>query len=491
MSTLLRTVAPLALIALLAPSTAFAGKVALTPLLMDASVNAKQRQAVYQLFSSELDFAPEVEGVAEMNTPPPTLDDACLAAVKCLAGIASANGAQSVVTGKMSVSGTNYLLDIVFFDGSKIARRKQYTVPLDATALANAMTPIVHEVLTGAGPKASPSVAAAAPRPTDLSGDDDLAIGGAALVDAVTPPVRAAVPPAPTKPAQPPAKPATGDRKTAAATAATAIAAGGATGAKPAPSDEELAQMINFGGSVSDISAEQLNNAAHAPAPAAPAPMVRPAPAPHVPDRDLQQEEEELSPHPIQDLDGPSRGGNKKPPAPHPPGGSGGGNELGHVVQITGRGGVTKYYKFNFISGGGEIGVAAFKGLHLIAGMEVYGVKRILPPEVQIQTGIYSQWNYIFPMNAGLIYKFPIGKAQPYVGADAIFVQYYKDELGADWAGGGRFRTGIDLMVIPNFGFNLNASVGAWTGANWGIIEQGVGTAGILPEVSAGTVFAF
>jgi hypothetical protein len=72
-----------------------------------------------------------------------------------------------------------------------------------------------------------------------------------------------------------------------------------------------------------------------------------------------------------------------------------------------------------------------------------------------------------------------------------IFVQYYKDAFGADWAGGGRVRTGADFMVIPNFGFNVNLAVGAWTGQNWGLIEQGVGKTGLLPEISAGTVFAF
>jgi hypothetical protein len=485
MSLLLRTVT---LLSLLAPTAAFAGKVVLTPLVMDPSVTAKQRLAVHQLIASELDFAPEVDGVVELDASPPTLDDACLASAKCLSGIAAANGATQVVTGRISASGANYALDIVFFDGTKIARRKTFTVPQDSTALANAMTPIVHEVLTGAGPKGAPPAVASH---DDFSSDDEVALGGAELADAVDdlPPPRPAPAPVPKaapapvpRPAPPPPPPAPAPRP------------------PPAPSDDELAKMISFGGSVNDITAEQLSAIKFAaPPPSNPEPMARPAPAPapsvaRTAPADVDEEDEELDEDRntgrIQDLDGgrPTRTSSSKPPSVSHGSQKG---DIGHVLQLTARGGFTKYYKFNFLSGGGEAAVAVYDGLHLMAGMEVYGVKRVLPPDLQVKTGIYSQWNYIFPMNVGLMYKFPLGMAQPYVGADMIFVQYYKDAFGADWAGGGRVRTGADFMVIPNFGFNVNLAVGAWTGQNWGLIEQGVGKTGLLPEISAGTVFAF
>ncbi|MEQ1572577.1 MAG: hypothetical protein ABMA64_43555, partial [Myxococcota bacterium] len=134
--------------ALFAPGVALAGKVVLTPMLTDASVTPKQRLAVHQLIASELDFSPEVEGVVELDAAPPTLDDTCLGNPRCLGSIASANGGQNVVTGKMSTSGSNFVLDVVYYDGAKIARRKTFTVAQDPTELANAMTPIVREVLT-------------------------------------------------------------------------------------------------------------------------------------------------------------------------------------------------------------------------------------------------------------------------------------------------------------------------------------------------------
>ena len=95
-------------------------------------------------------------------------------------------------------------------------------------------------------------------------------------------------------------------------------------------------------------------------------------------------------------------------------------------------------------------------------------------------------------MNVGLAYKFNTGTiAIPYVGADGIFVQYYKDDVGADWAGGARLRGGVDVMVAKNFGLNVNLAVGGWTGKNWTLIEPRLGNAGLLPQVNAGTVIAF
>jgi hypothetical protein len=46
-------------------------------------------------------------------------------------------------------------------------------------------------------------------------------------------------------------------------------------------------------------------------------------------------------------------------------------------------------------------------------------------------------------------------------------------------------------MVARSFGINVNLSVGAWHGSRWRVIEEGIDTTGLLPQISAGTVFAF
>jgi hypothetical protein len=515
-------------LALLAPQPASAGKVVLAPLLADDTINAKQRLGVHQLMASELDFAPEFDGVVDLNAAPPTLNDPCLSSAKCLQGIASANGGEQVISGKVTAAGESITLDLVYYDGSTIARRKAFTVPQDPTGLANAMTPILREMLTGAG--TAQQQAASAPSESDFDLDDDVALGAAAgvaggvaasemlddgLVDmepvADMEPLEAAPTPVPASGR----KSRGDDRRLAAASMATGLAtggvvaaggaAGGAPTAPPAPAppapappppDDELAKSLSFTNTASEITAEEIDSMIKFGPPPGTTGGAAPTPQPVVRGSGgsgtadvIAEEEAELDSmgEGLPDLDGGSRTRTTRTG-----GGSGGsGADIDHVVQLTARGGYSRYYSFNFLTGGGEVAVAAAKGFHLLAGVEMYAVQRTLPPDVASAVGIFREWNFIFPLNVGGLYKFPIGRVQPYVGADTIFVQYYKDEVGADWAVGGRVRAGADMMVHPNFGFNLNVAAGVWSGQNWGLIEANVGQTGFLPQVSAGTVVAF
>jgi hypothetical protein len=127
-----------------------------------------------------------------------------------------------------------------------------------------------------------------------------------------------------------------------------------------------------------------------------------------------------------------------------------------------------------------------------VVGVESYSVQRALPPEFQVPGQPIYTWNTIYPINVGMAYKINTGTiVVPYVGADAIFVQYYKDEIGADWAGGARARGGVDVMLAKNFGLNANLAVGGWTGKNWTLIDATIGNSGLLPQINAGTVIAF
>lgn len=482
-----RTVTLLA--ALGASTVAHAGTIVLSPFLMDASVTPKQQGGLHQLIASELDFSPGVEGVVELKTVPPNLDDACLANPACLGQLTQQNAGNQMLCGRMAAGGGGLVLDMVFFDGRAIARRKQFQVPADSAGMANAMTPIVQEMISGKGGSAPKAAVAAAPLPGDLDDgpavspapDPRLAAATAANYAPPTPPAPAPLPPPVPVPAP----------------------------AVPAPAALDPSQ-ITFKTTAADLSADQINAMIRfGPGPSAPAPApapvampmpapVAPAPAPRSNSTRIAEEEAELDQMDratgIVDLDDPKgRRSGQGPSGPSRSGTSSGttADKLGHTVQVTGRGGYSKYYGFNFFTGGGEVGVAAAGGLHLVAGFEVFAVRRVLPPDIAAQTLIYAEWNTIYPGNVGFLYKFPVGIAQPYVGADAIFVQYYKDEVGADWAGGARFRTGIDLMFVRNFGLNVNVAAGGWYGQNWPLIEQGTGAGGFLPQVSGGTVIAF
>jgi len=161
-------------------------------------------------------------------------------------------------------------------------------------------------------------------------------------------------------------------------------------------------------------------------------------------------------------------------------------------VNLSLRGGYSKYYEFDFFTGGGELGLRLGPTpLYVVAGVEAYLVQRNLPPEIQIATGQIYEWNAIYPMNIGMLYRFGSGNVRPYIGADAIMAQYYRDAIGSDWAGGARARTGLDYFFNSTFGVNVNVAVGAWVGQNWPYIEPGVEASGMLPQASAGAILAF
>lgn len=511
----------LALLLSLGPaSVAHAGTIVLVPFLPDATVTPKQQAGLFQLIASELDFSPGVDGVVEVKAVPAGLNDACLGNPGCLAGITQQAGGNQMLAGRMGATGANLVLDLVFFDGRAVAKRKQFQVPADAAGMANAMTPIIQEMINGksAPEPAKAPVVAAMP---DL--DDGPAIGGPAMPA----PVVAAPMPAPMPMNYPPPAPPPPAPLPPPVAVAMPI---------PAPVAAPVIDpsQISFKTSASDLSVDQINSmirfggppAGGVPAPApvamptmmpAPQPFAAPAPPPPPPapptrtnNTRIDEEEAELDDFGrtggIVDLDDDGRGGRGGSGAPSRSGSSGpsrsgptrsgpssgsAGSELGHTLQFTGRGGFSKYYGFNFVTGGGEFGVAAAGGLHVVGGFEVFAVRRILPPDIAAETRIYAEWNMIYPANVGLIYKFPVGIAQPYIGADTIFVQYYKDEVGSDWAGGARARAGVDLMFVRNFGFNVNVAAGGWYGQNWPLIEQGTGAGGFLPQVSGGTVLAF
>ncbi len=504
------------LASLLVSTSASAATVVLTPLANVQGADEKRVDGIRQLMSSELEFSPGVDSVKEVPNAN-EITDPCLMDPRCLAGIAQRAGGDQLLTGKVTPSGGNFNLDLVFYDGQSIARRRQFVVPNDSTAMANQMTPIVQEMLTGNNPQASGGAATV----DDFDDFDDLPEEGGGI------PVAAAVPlPAPTY--APPPQPAYAPPPQPAYTPPPQPAYTPPP-PQPAPiSDADAAGMISFGASAAEISAEEVDQmiqfgaptaappaptyAAPPPQPAytpppqptyapPPQPAYTPPPQPAYPpqpppnytgpyDPDLAREAAMArnGGQPVQNLDEePSRRESR---------GSNAGatieRDIASTMQITARGGYAKYFVFDFATVGAEVAVPVAEGFHLLAGLEGYAVNRVLPLELQLATGIESEWNTIFPVNLGGMYKFTTPSiAQPYVGADVIFVQYYKDDIGADWAGGARLRGGCDFMIINNFGLNINLAVGGWTGKNWSLIQDGVGQSGLLPQVSAGTVIAF
>ncbi|MBX2802457.1 MAG: hypothetical protein KTR31_32555 [Myxococcales bacterium] len=488
----------------LLPSAAHAGAVVLSPLLGDDTVNDKQRFAVHQLLSSELDFAPEVSRVVELSTVPSGLNDWCLGNARCLGGIVASNEADEMLAGRLRATGNELQLTLVFFDGQSVARTHNYTIPSDPTGMANEITPVIREMLTGVNPR---EAEAAKPTTADFEVEDTLETDPEMDLDfddavAEAPPTRS-IPTAPAPQPEPPPPPA------------------------PAASLDADAAAITFGSSVDDISVSELEAIQFADpgsVQAEPAAEQSTAATREVP---RPQPVAQRRPIPEGMMDAPSgedaentglvqsssrrqdrqdRRASKPDKAAKPARTQRSTSSRVRTTrpttddsdprtfQIAGRGGYSNYYTFDFITVGVEASARVVAGLNVIAGVEAYTVNRILPPDVALEQGVANRWDVIFPMNVGLIYDFDLGKAQPYVGADFIFVRYYNDpdpEFGADWAGGGRGRLGLNYMVLDQLGINVNLAAGAWWGANWGIIESGLQPSGFLPQISAGTVVRF
>lgn len=158
-------------------------------------------------------------------------------------------------------------------------------------------------------------------------------------------------------------------------------------------------------------------------------------------------------------------------------------------IEAVVHGGGATYTPFGFVTYGAEAGVRVVSGVFVVAGVDSWGTNRILPPELQLETGIYNEWNWIQPFHAGAVFKLEVGPLEPYVGADALVGNYYRDVNGAQWAFGGRARLGADWWFVENLGLEVDLAPGVWSGASWPEIDDRAKTVGPVLSASAGLKF--
>lgn len=160
------------------------------------------------------------------------------------------------------------------------------------------------------------------------------------------------------------------------------------------------------------------------------------------------------------------------------------------TVSVTGRVGYSRFQTFNFVTYGAEIGVHPVENLAVLAGLEGYSVRRDVPQELQDAGAPPVVWNSIMPINIGAAYKFFNDPIRPYVGGDMLIIPgYVQDASGA--AIGLRVRGGFDYMVADNFGLNINAALGIWSGKEFDRLDAEFSTSAMVPQLSMGTVVAF
>jgi len=534
------------LAALVAPNLGMADTVVLSPLLAKSGAKEQQVSNVTSLISSELDFMPEFDEVVEITKAPSSTS--CLGSTSCLRTLANTGGGDAIVAGSLSATSTQFTIDLVFYDNSsgKIVRRKTFSLASDPESVADGMNDVVTEIVTGR----TRSQAKAEDKAVgddfefDLGDDED---DGFAFeedeFDDFDPEEELRRAQEAEKRRAEEAKRQTAlrreeerrrleeERRREAAEEARQQAEADARAraeeearrradeqrrreeAKQAEYDRNTEAVfdpsaISFGKpDDDDITLEALDSAINFKAPVYEEDV-------HIEgggrsdDWDSEPDYGDFygdEPDDLDDLDsGDLDAGSSRPsrPTKTPKERTGGSNSSQRIapdtdvpaVQITLRAGYAKYYVLDFITYGGEVTIpVSDTGLNLVAGVEAYSTQREIPEELWPVLGRVAEWNTIFPLSGGLQYKFwSDGGVTPYVKADVIAAQYFVNEQNQpSWSLGARGRAGLDIAITEQVGINMNASFGAWQGADWVIIEEGMGNSGTLPQISAGTVFSF
>ena len=150
------------------PSVALADDAVVSPFVGKAGVDSLQVLNITSLVASEVDFSMSFDHVQQLEAMPQGMNVACLGSSSCLAGVAKAAGAQVVIAGSVGKSGEQFEIFMVNYSSSRgIVRKKTWKISSDPTTMADLMSSLVSEILTG---KSHEQVA----KEDDISGLSDL-----------------------------------------------------------------------------------------------------------------------------------------------------------------------------------------------------------------------------------------------------------------------------------------------------------------------------
>lgn len=483
---------------------AHARAVLLAPLIPARGVPPERVVDLRSIISSELEFMEGIDEVIELGPAPNGVDTACLTSTSCLGTLAEDQEADIFIGGTLDKSGDNLIIDLLYYDAdmNRILRRKTFTVnAASGASLLDQVSPIVSEMMTGVSPQKKEAEATMS----------DVEFDGDAEEMKFDPKATGIAAPEP----RPEPKPQT-----------------------PPPAEEFDPNAFSFGSDPTDITFGDPGAITFEPGSEAPTtesiddPSVAvdeeeeeetPAPTRTTPSRYDEEEDDtpsrssSSSSSSRSSSSSPSRSGSSTHSSTTHSGSKTDLDELSRAT-ITTRGGFTHYGVFNFGTVGAELGVRAAAGLYIIAGIDLHIVNRALPPEEAAAQGKSVETNYIFPVNAGLLYRFKGGRARPYAGADFL-ASHLRTEcidlsnagcttfadpttrgtvtqgvdyvLKSHWAVGGRGRLGVDVMVAKHIGFNADVALGYWRSSDWPNVDPRQPVGGFLAHVGGGLVFGF
>lgn len=149
------------------------------------------------------------------------------------------------------------------------------------------------------------------------------------------------------------------------------------------------------------------------------------------------------------------------------------------------RGGWGRYGAVDWWHGEVE-GRRALGPLLVLAGLDVVGLQRTLPPDQQ-QGTIERRWAAFFPVHAGLALRPWRGTVQPYLGGDVVAARYLAND--PDWLLGWRGRGGVDVLLAAQGGVTVDIAFGRLEAERFTLLEPGAPASALVPRVALGVYF--
>jgi len=132
------------------PSAALADNAVVSPFVGKSGIDSLQVLNITSLVASEVDFSMSFDHVSQLEAMPAGMNVACLASSSCLSSVAKASSAQVVIAGSVAKVGEQFEIFMVNYHTSRgIVRKKSWKISTDPTTMADLMSSLVTEILTG------------------------------------------------------------------------------------------------------------------------------------------------------------------------------------------------------------------------------------------------------------------------------------------------------------------------------------------------------
>lgn len=161
------------------------------------------------------------------------------------------------------------------------------------------------------------------------------------------------------------------------------------------------------------------------------------------------------------------------------------------AVELSAQVGYNRYYRLGFVTGGAEIAARVGGPVQVFLGAEAWTVRRVLPPSLALETGLYNVWDVVVPVYGGLRATLGDGRVRPEIGLDVLGADYTHDASRHYYAFGARARGGAKVLLAEHLAARATLALGGWSGSQWPMVADGAREAGVLAQISTGLALGF